>query len=145
MFPLLFDCSARDVLLVLLSPLARQGTPRTVGEIGTRSVELAFSTHFMREMRMFAQAIALASPGLLASGRLERRLRAMRFHLVDADADADADGLASLQRSDTRMLAHGPFLRVLFAQGRERGQAWLSAHFDGVGRRSTVDVARWFG
>ncbi|MDO9072305.1 MAG: patatin-like phospholipase family protein [Rubrivivax sp.] len=141
-FPLFYDCDARDVLLVLLAPLKREDTPRTLEDIEARIAELAFSTHFMREMRMFAQATAFSRPGLLArlsSGRLDQRLRQMRFHLVDTSE------VGSLQRSETKMLAYGPFLDRLHVQGRDCGAAWVAAHASDVGRRSTLDVAACFG
>jgi NTE family protein len=137
-FPLFYDCDSPDVLLVLLSPLRHEGTPSTVPDIEARVVELAFSSHFMREMRMFAHAAEFSGAALLPLGRLERRLRKMRFHMIDASE------LASLQRAETRLLAHGPFLELLRAQGRERAAGWLRDHFDGVGRRSTIDVKEWF-
>ena len=34
--------------------------------------------------------------------------------------------------------------KALRGQGRERATAWLSDHSDGVGRRSTIDVKKWF-
>jgi hypothetical protein len=77
-FPLCCDCDASDVLLVLLDPLVREGTPRTVEEIDQRITELAFGAHVMRKMRMVARATAFARPGLLPGGRLERRLQQMR-------------------------------------------------------------------
>jgi NTE family protein len=138
-FPLFYDCDARDVLLVLLGPLTREGTPRTVEEIDLRIAELAFSAHFMREMRMFAQATACTRPSVLQHGRLEKRLQQMRFHMIDAD------NLASLQRTQTKVLAYGPFLERLRAQGRERGSAWLSQHSMSIGQRSTIDVNQHFG
>jgi len=141
-FPLFYDCDTRDVLLVLLAPLDREDTPRTLEDIDARIAELAFSTHFMREMRMFARAAAFARPGLLArlsAGRLDQRLRQMRFHLIDAS------DLGSLQRTETKMLAYGPFLDRLQVQGHARGAAWLAAHSADVGRRSTVDVEARFG
>jgi NTE family protein len=137
-FPLFYDCDSRDVLLVLLSPLQREGAPRTVEEIEARKIELAFSANFMREMRMFAHAIEFTSPASLTMGRLERRLHQMRFHMIDSS------DLVSLQRTDTKLLAHGPFLELLRGQGRERAIAWLADHSRGVGRRSTVDVKKWF-
>lgn len=137
-FPLFYDCDSRDVLLVLLSPLERDGTPRSVEEIEARIVELAFNATFMREMRMFAHATEFSSPTFLTMGRLERRLQKMRFHMIDSAE------LVSLQRSETKLLAHGPFLELLRDQGRERAAAWLSTHYEGVGRRSTVDVKKWF-
>ena len=138
-FPLFYDCESPDVLLVLLSPLRHENTPRSVEEIEARIVELAFSANFMREMRMFAQATDYSSPAFLALGRLERRLQRMRFHMIDSSR------LLSLQRTETKALAHRPFLELLRSQGRERASAWLADDAEGVGKRSTVDVKKWFG
>jgi NTE family protein len=137
-FPLFYDCDSRDVLLVLLSPLRHDITPTSVDEIQARMVELAFSANFMREMRMFAHATEFSSPSFMTLGRLERRLQKMRFHMIDSN------DVASLQRTDTKLLAHGPFLDLLRAQGTDRADAWLAAHSDGIGRRSTIDVKQWF-
>ncbi len=137
-FPLFYDCDSSDVLLVLLSPLQRDDTPRTVDEIEARIVELAFSAHFMREMRMFLHAIDHASPGFLTMGRLERRLQKLRFHMIDSSQ------LASLQRTDTKLLAHPLFLERLREQGQARAGTWLAEHFAAVGRQSTVDIRKWF-
>lgn len=137
-FPLFYECDSPDVLLVLLSPLRREGTPRSVEDIEARIVELAFSANFMREMRMFSHATEFSSPAFLTMGRLERRLQKMRFHMIDSSQ------LASLERTDTKLLAHGPFLELLRAQGRERAASWLVDHSTDVGRRSTVDVKKWF-
>lgn len=138
-FPLFYGCDSSDVLLVLLSPIQHAGTLRSVEEIEARIGELAFSAHFMREMRTFAQATAYSRPGFLLRGRLERRLQQMRFHLVDAS------DLPPMQRSGTKILAYGPFLERLRQHGHERAAAWLAAHASGVGHRSTVDLAQHFG
>jgi NTE family protein len=137
-FPLFYDCDSSDVLLVLLSPLQREGTPRTVGEIEARITELAFSTHFMREMRMFAHAADYSGSSFLTQGKLERRLQKMRFHMIDTSQ------VASLQRTETKLLAHPPFLAMLCEQGQACAATWLAEHFDGVGQRATVDVKKWF-
>ena len=136
-FPLVFDCDSRDVLLVLLSPLKHKGTPRTVEEIDARTMELAFSANFMREMRMFAQVIEFSGSTLLTMGRLERRLQKMRFHMVDSS------NVAPLARTDTKLLAHGPFLELLRTQGRERATTWLAQHAPHVGQVSTLDLKQW--
>ena len=73
------------LLLVLLSPLVRQGTPVTVAEIEARILELSFSANFMREMRMFARAINFSTPRFLSFGMLERKLQKMQFHMIDSN------------------------------------------------------------
>lgn len=138
-YPLFYECRSRDVLLVLLSPLKYDATPRSTEEIAQRALEIAFSANFTREMGMFVHAAEFASGSWVTLGRLERRLLGMRFHMVDIASQA------SLQRTDTKMLAHGPFLERLRAQGRACGEAWIEEHAASVGRRATVDLKRWFG
>lgn len=62
----------------------------------------------------------------------------MRFPMVDSG------GLPSLQRTETKLLAHAPFLELLRSQGQARGKAWLANCADAVGQRSTVDVTQLF-
>jgi len=138
-FPLAYDCESRDILLVLLNPLRREGTPHTVEEIESRIVELAFSANFMREMRMFAHAAEFSGSALWPKGRLERRLQALRFHMIDASQ------LDSLLRTDTKLLAHGPFFDLLQQQGRTCAEQWLAKEYHAVGRRSSIDVKQLFG
>lgn len=137
-FPLFYDCASRDVMLVLLSPLRRASTPHTAQEIDTRIVELGFSAHFMREMHMFARATAFTSRPFMRWGRLERRLHNMRFHMVDSS------GLVNLEHSDTKLLAHGPFLELLREQGQKRCSEWLVQHASAIGQHATLDVQAYF-
>ena len=137
-FPLFYDCGASDILLVLLAPLEHSGVPHTVDEIEARMEELGFTSHFLREMQMFArvQQSAQTSPGA-QGGLLEQRLQAVRFHMIDSSE------LPSLQRSETKLLAQSSFLSLLHAQGLERGQRWLAQHGNAVGQHTTVDMRQW--
>ncbi len=137
-FPLFYDCSARDILLVLLSPLVHGETPRSAEEIRARSLDLAFNSTFLREMRMFAHATEFVGRSLLPTGRFERRLQQTRFHLVEAEE------LLSSLSAESRLSAKLSFLEMLRDQGRARAKAWLAAHFSLIGRRSSVDLARMF-
>ena len=137
-FPLLYDCSASDILLVLLSPLERGDCGNSVQAIRERITEITFSANLMREMQLFTQALAHARPGFLGTGSLDRRLQNARFHMVDCA------GLTSLQGSATKMLAHAPFMQSLMRQGQERARQWLATDFDCVGRRTSVDLEKWF-
>lgn len=138
-FPLFEACDARDVLLVLLNPLRREGTPNSVAEIETRIAELGFSAHFMREMGMFTRTTAFAGASRFGRGRLEQRLLDMRFHMIDTSQ------LESLGRSDSKLLPHGPFLQQLQQQGRERAARWLQMDAPALGRRSSIDLQALFG
>ena len=49
-----------------------------------------------------------------------------------------------LERNDTKLLAHGPFLELLRDQGRHRGSDWLTQHAPAIGQHATLDVQAYF-
>lgn len=138
-YPLLYECRTRDVLLVLLNPLQREDAPRSAEDISARSMELGFSTTFLREMRMIAHARRhiTETAGWMPLGRLERRLVGQRFHLIEAQELAETGSASKLN-------AASGFLSQLHALGRARAEDWLQAHYPRVGREETVDVAGLF-
>ncbi|MBO16736.1 patatin-like phospholipase family protein, partial [Herbaspirillum sp.] len=74
-FPLLHSCAARDVMVVLLHPSRRAGTPTSSHDIGQRLSEISFSSAFFTELSGLALAKREAENSTLAFGSLERRLR----------------------------------------------------------------------
>jgi NTE family protein len=140
MFPLLLEGRTRDILLVLLTPLAWDHTPQSTREIEQRTLELAFNATFLREMRLYADLRGrLLDTPWWRRGALEQRLAQARFHAIDP-----GNVLRDLG-TDTKAAAGMRFFEMLFALGREHAQRWLQEHFDDLGRRSSVDLQQWFG
>ncbi len=137
-FPLLYDCAASNILLVLLSPMLHGTTPRSAEEIRARALDLTFSTNFLREMRSIAHAREYASRSVLPLGRLERRLKRVHFHLVEADE------LLSQLAAETRLTTSMAFLHMLRDQGRDHAASWLSRHYGKLGKRSSLNVRDTF-
>lgn len=138
-YPLLYECTTPDILMVLLNPLQLDEAPRSAEEISARSIELGFSTTFLREMRMIAHArqhIA-ETAGWMPLGRLERKLVGQRFHLIEARELAEAGSASKLNAASS-------FLSELHTLGRARAEEWLGTHYRQVGRKETVDVAQLF-
>ncbi len=138
-YPLLYECGTPDILMVLLNPLQRDDAPRSAEDISARSMELGFSTTFLREMRMIAHArqhIAEAA-GWMPLGRLERKLVGQRFHLIEARELAEAGSASKLNAASS-------FLTELHRLGRARADDWLRTHHRQVGRKETADVAGLF-
>lgn len=139
-YPLVFDCVARDIVLILLNPLLHNsGVPRTAEEIQTRVRELGFSANLLREMGMLAHATSYGGPGWLKLGRLERRLAGTRFHMIESQ-----DLIGHLP-SETKMVAHLPFLEDLRELGRQRAREWLGQTRNHLGRRPSIDLEVLFG
>src|ERR1700722_17368317 len=50
-FPLVYDCDSRDILMVHITPAERPGVPTTSPAILNRMQEISFNTSLIREMR----------------------------------------------------------------------------------------------
>lgn len=133
--PLLAECRVEDVLLVLLSPSSHGAEPHTASEIRDRSQALAFNAAFLAEMRSLVRMREFMRRSILPWLVKEHPVRRKRLHLV-----ADDELMARLD-GDSKSTTSLPFLEMLRDRGRSCAQAWLAAEADGVGRRSTFDIA----
>ncbi len=137
LFPLV-NAGVQDLLIVSLSPMMYTQAPVSTEEIHARALEFAFNASFVREARLIGESCAEARESLWSFGRLERRLRQLRTHLIDAH-----DELSDLP-GETRLIAHMPFLERLRDLGRARAERWLADSGAQVGHGSSVDLARLF-
>jgi NTE family protein len=138
LMPLLHKTGADDLMIVMLSPWQLGDTPRSADAIRERSIEIAFNAGYLREMRLIAEASALAQHGWW-HGPFERRLLHTRWHLIDGN-----EHLTTLH-SDSKLIAKQSLLQRLHEAGRARTLEWLSSHGTQLGRRSSIDITRVFG
>ncbi|MBT9492372.1 MAG: patatin-like phospholipase family protein [Paucibacter sp.] len=128
--PLIYECQARDIMLVQINPIQRDKLPTTPGEIMDRLNEVTFNAALIAEMR----AIDFVKR-LLAEGRLDpTHYKDVLMHRIDG-GEALEDFAASSKSSTSASLIHQ--LRDL---GRQQAQDWLRSHPDALGRRSTVNI-----
>lgn len=145
-FPLFYECTAPDILLVLLTPLRYGATPGSASEIKLRQRELAFNATFLREMRMFAhlreQVDQARRPRWLAkwlpANRFEQRVRRIRFHAITAE------GLVGELPAESKLAVNLPFFERLRDSGREHARAWLDARRGVAAQDSALDIAKLF-
>ena len=125
------ECAASDTIIVAINPIERPGTPRTAREIMNRLNEVSFNAVTLKELRMIALLRRVADPG-----NSEAALWAgMRVHLV-------ASPLMTALGYSSKLNAEWDFLQMLRDEGRRVADAFLGAHGDDFGRRSTVDLDR---
>ncbi|HEX8956973.1 MAG TPA: patatin-like phospholipase family protein [Burkholderiaceae bacterium] len=136
-FPLLHQCRARDIVVVLLHAHPKSGVPTTADEIVARLTDIGFSSALFTELQGIALAKREAQRGWFALGRMERRLRNLHVHLVDAQDFMS--GLPGLSKLNTR----ASFIDALFEEGRAQGKAWLEQHFHHLGVFSSFNLARY--
>ena len=141
-FPLFYECTAADIMLVLLTPLHYSETPETAQDIRVRLRELAFNATFLREMRMFAHLRDQIGdswlPDWLPLNRFEQRLKRQRFHAISADA------LLGALPAESKLTVNSEFFESLRDDGREHARAWLASYWPSLGRQSTLDLGKLF-
>ncbi|WP_421868451.1 patatin-like phospholipase family protein [Motiliproteus sp.] len=139
LYPLIYDSRSRDILLVLLTPAERPELPTDIDAIGARVAEFGFNSAFLREMRAIAQLRQQSRSSWWQFGALERRVRRLRFHLIEPDA-AMAQ-LSRASRYDTRLA----FLLRLKQLGEQQAQHWLDQGGAFPRRNPGVDLVARFG
>jgi NTE family protein len=80
LFPLIYSCQSRDVLIVHINPIERPDRPTSAREIMDRVNEISFNSSLMREMR----AIAFVTK-LIDDGKFNGDAKRMLIHSVCAD------------------------------------------------------------
>jgi NTE family protein len=129
-YPLIYNCGSRDVVIVHVNPMNRPHVPHTAMEILNRINEISFNSSLMREMRAISFVTRLIEDGELDGARMKQML----IHEISAE-----DVMADLSVS-SKLNADWEFLTELRDVGRTRAEAWLEAHFGDLGRASTIDI-----
>ena len=137
-WPMIYECQSRDMVLVQINPFTRPGTPKTPVEIINRVNEISFNSSLMSELRAIAFVQRLLNDGLLKEGA-QRDLRHINMHMIENEAAMIALGAASKMNPELDFLLH---LRDL---GRAAADAWLSATWDRLGKGNSIDLRAMLG
>ena len=134
LFPFYRASSSRDIIIVQINPIERQGVPNTAREIVNRINEISFNASLLQELR----AVDFVRRMLAADRLSPDEYRAMFVHTIEGQ-DAVTDLGASSKFNTERA-----FLEHLFEIGRKSAGAWLDAHYSSLGQQPTVDIRRLF-
>ena len=134
LFPLIYNCESRDIVVVHINPLHREKLPRTATEIMNRINEISFNSSLMREMRAISFVTRLIEEGRVNGDGLRHLL----IHSISAEEEMGRLGVASKLNGDWEFLTH------LHDIGREHADRWLTENFDRLGVESTVDIRQQY-
>jgi NTE family protein len=133
-FPLIYHCNTRDVVIVHINPLVRSGVPITAADILNRISEISFNSSLMREMRTIAFVT-----DLIQQGKVDRdEMKEMLIHSIRADEAMCALSVSSKYNADWN------FLCGLRDNGRREAEAWLTQNYRNIGERSSIDIRKEF-
>ena len=127
--PLVRECASHDTLLVAVNPVERQGTPRSAREILDRVNEVSFNATLLKELRMMALLRQVSDPGNSEGARWAK----MRIHRISSATMTEL-GYSS------KLNAEWDFFIMLRNEGRRSAEAFLAAHGNDLGARSTLDL-----
>lgn len=131
--PLIDGTDCDDFVIVQINPIRIEAVPTRAAEILDRMNEVAFNSSLVRELRTIARI-----NDFLAEGRLPpERYRRLRLHMIGPEPAMARLGYSS------KLNTERDFLLRLKALGRARADAFLGAHRADLGRRSTLDLARF--
>jgi NTE family protein len=114
--PFLESGSSADILIVQINPRERAKLPTSASEIMTRMNEITFNAPLIAELR----ALELAGA---------RRTRLHRIVMDDVPLDARS-----------KLKVDFEFFLSLRKRGQRAAQRFLDAHFNDIGRRSTIEL-----
>lgn len=129
-FPLIYGCESRDVVIVHINPLERKKLPHSASEIMNRINEISFNSSLMREMRAVHFVTQLIDEGKLS----DRHFGRMRIHAIAAEEFMRSLGVAS------KLSTEWEFLTRLRDVGRSCADGWINENFEHLGARSSVDI-----
>lgn len=137
-FPLIFNCKAADVMIVILQPLERPELPKTAEAIQMRAAELSFNSAFLREMRAIAFSKEEIDKDWLPWSSLARKLGRLNIHLVQNQE--------VMEKLDPGSRCQSPpaFIHELFNEGYASCENWLDVNHQHIGKRSSVDLSALF-
>jgi len=133
-FPLVFHCDARDVLIVQIDSPTTSEVPRSPRQIDTRRSQIMFNAPLMRELEALGYMGRLVGKRGVGRGGLGAKVKGLNLHLLHGGAGMQGLDVASKQRVDWA------FVSTLKETGRAAADAWLAAHRDDLGRRPTLEL-----
>jgi len=133
LWPLFYEDTPDDILVVSLNPFVREETPKSPAEIMDRLNEITFNASLASELRAIGFVQKLLDEGLLKD-TAKGRYRRMLVHAITADGP-----LADLSLS-TKFNTEWTFLLDLKERGRQAAQAWLTECGDCIGVKSSIDL-----
>jgi NTE family protein len=134
LFPLIYNCTSTDVLLIMVNPIQIEQVPQTAQAILDRINTLSFNSSLMREMRAINFVNHLVDRGFDDNGRLKKML----IHCIDAEDEMSKLGVSS------KLNVGREFLGWLFELGRTRADTFLRDHFDTIGKESSTSIEQRF-
>lgn len=135
LYPLIYETSTDDILIVHINPVEREEVPRTPMQIMNRINEVSFNSSLLRELRAIDFAKRMVEEDWIKPEAKDKfRFNNLYVHSIRSDKAIGPLSVASKFTPEWNFLCH------LRDQGRKYTEEWLDDHFDSVGKESTINL-----
>lgn len=138
LLPLIRGCDCEDTLIVQITPMRERELPRSAEAIVARVNRITFNQPLRKEIELILESRRRRPPWLGIGDPDGRRLRAHRFHVVDAEPYLAELGVPS------RMIPDWDLLVYLRDRGRTAVDSWFRRKSAAVGEATSVDLPAKF-
>jgi NTE family protein len=135
LFPLFDRDLPDDIVIVNINPLERADLPQTPQQIQNRINEISFNSSLLRELRAIEFVQRLLKDGTVPKGDMAQ----VRVHMIADDA------LMAKLSMATKLVPHAAVISTLHDAGYAAADAFLAAHRNDIGKKSSVDLPDMFG
>lgn len=133
LFPLFYECTSNDIIIVQINPQQTNCTPQNAREILNRLNEITFNASLNRELRMIEFVTRLLEQHKLDPQNYSKIL----VHLI---ASEEMDRL----NASSKLNAEWDFLLHLHNIGWRNTKLWLNANYKHLGEQSSIDLTAMF-
>ena len=133
-FPFFRTTDTEDVLVVQINPIERHMTPTSSQEIMNRINEITFNSSLLAEFRAIDFVRRLIDQRRLPRGTGKGEYRRINLHRIALD-----DVFKKLT-AESKLHSDYDFFEMLRNGGRRAARNFLDAHFDDIGKRSSIDM-----
>ncbi|MBN8531885.1 MAG: patatin-like phospholipase family protein [Alphaproteobacteria bacterium] len=133
-YPLIYNCESRDVVIVRVNPLYREEIPHRGMDIINRLNEITFNSSLIAELRVIDFVGKLLDQHKLNDPHYKKLL----MHMISPPKVMDRLNASS------KVNASWDFFQFLKEAGRESAEEWLKANYGKIGVESSLNVKEAF-
>ena len=129
LWPLIYNCTSSDILLVQINPIVRPEIPYTSQDIINRLNEITFNSSLIAEMRAINFVSRLIENGKLSADEYKD----INMHLITQNIENDL-------KASSKLYTNWNFFQSLRDQGQIAAEKWILDHKNKINMKSSINI-----
>jgi NTE family protein len=134
LWPLIYGCESKDIVLVQINPIFRHKLPFKAHEITDRINEISFNASLVAELRAIHFVSKMINKKVLDGNAYKN----LHIHMIQS-----SEAMQKLNAS-SKLNANWEFFQVLKEMGRNAADVWLEKNYKFIGNSTSIDLEKAF-